>query len=80
MKKIFSIVYGKYRTIKNHKTSYIFEKKLVISIICSKYDSKDEKVFKEEKSIEILKIYDLINNIEKYQKGQSDWRKHKSRI
>ena len=80
MKKIFSIVYGKYRTIKNHKASYIFEKKLVISIICSKYGSKDEKVFKEEKSIEILKIYDLTNNIEKYQKGKSDWRKHKSRI
>ena len=57
------------KTIKHHT---FLKKKLVISIICSKYGSKDEKVFKEEKSIEILKIYDLINNIEKYQKGKSD--------
>ena len=29
--------------------------------------SEDEKIFKEEESIEILKILGLINNIEKYQ-------------
>ena len=30
--------------------------------------NKDEKIFKEE-SIEVFKILDLINNIEKYQKS-----------
>ena len=33
--------------------SYIFEKTLVLSIICSKCENKDEKIFKEEESIEI---------------------------
>ena len=52
---------------KNRKISYIFEKKLVLSIICSKFGSKDEKIFKEEQSIKILKILGLINSIEQYQ-------------
>ena len=30
--------------------------------------NEDEKLFKEEESIEILKILGLINNIEEYQK------------
>ena len=39
-----------------------------------------KKVFKEEK-IEILKIIDLIINIEEYQKIYNhEWRKHKSKI
>ena len=40
----------------------------MLSTICIKYGSKDGNIFKEEESIEILKIIDLINNIEKYQK------------
>ena len=40
-----------------------------------------KKIFKEEKSIEILKILGLINNIAEYQKIYNHaWRKHKSRI
>ena len=31
--------------------------------------SKDERIFKKEESIEILKIIDLTNDIEKYQKN-----------
>ena len=42
-----------------------FYKKIVVSFICSKCGSKDEKIFKEE-LIEILKILDLMNNIEQY--------------
>ena len=38
------------------------------------------KIFKEEESIEILKILGLITNIEEYQKYSHDWRKHKSKI
>ena len=61
--------------------SYIFKKALSLPIFHSKCSHDYEKIFKEEDSIEILKILGLINNIEEYQKiynhGQ---RKHKSRI
>ena len=52
--------------LKNHK--YLLEKTLVLSIICSKCENEDEKIFKEEESIEILKFFGLVNNIEEYQK------------
>ena len=52
--------------LKNHK--YLLEKTLVLSIICSKCENEDEKIFKEEESIETLKIFGLVNNIEEYQK------------
>ena len=68
MKKIYCVVCGIYKKINNPKISYIFVKTLVLSIICSKCGSKDEKIFKEEESIKILKIFGLINNIELYQK------------
>ena len=59
MKKIYCIICGKYRKFEKPKISYLLEKTLVLSIICSKRD-EDEKLFKEEKSIEILKILGLI--------------------
>ena len=40
--------------------SYIFEKALVLSIICIKCKNENEKTFKEEESVEILKITGLI--------------------
>ena len=42
---------------------YILEKTLVLSIICSKSKNEDEKIFKEEESIEILKMLGLMENI-----------------
>ena len=39
------------------------KKTLVLSIVCSKCNNEDEKIFKEEESIEILKIPFLIENI-----------------
>ena len=57
------IICGKYRKFKNPKISYIFEKTLVLSIICSKCKMEDEKILKEEESIEILKILGLFKNI-----------------
>ena len=63
MKKICCVVFGKYRKFKNSKTSYAFEKTLVLSIIFSKCKNEDEKVFKEEESIEKLKILGLIKSI-----------------
>ena len=47
--------------------SYLLEKTLVLSVICSKCKNKNEKIFKEEESMAILKILGLINNVENYQ-------------
>ena len=43
--------------------SYMLEKILVLSIICSKRKNEDEKLFKEEESIEMSKFLGLIENI-----------------
>ena len=67
-------IFGKYRKFKSPKVSYIFEKTLVLSIICSKLSNKDEKIFKEEESIKIWKFLGL-NKVEQY-----DWWKQNSRI
>ena len=64
MKKMYCVICGGYRKFKNPKISYIFEKTLFLSIICSKCENEDEKIFKEEESIEILKILGLIKNKE----------------
>ena len=42
---------------------YLLEKILVLSIICNKCKNDNRKLFKEEESIEILKINGLIENI-----------------
>ena len=63
MKKLYCAICGKYRKSKNPKILYIFGKTLVLSIICSKCKNEDEKIFKEEESIEILKILGLVENI-----------------
>ena len=47
--------------------SYICDKILLFSSTCNKCGNEDEKLFKEEESIEMLKTLTLINNIEKYQ-------------
>ena len=60
MKKIKRIISGKYRKFKKSKISYIFKKILVIFVIWSKCKNEVEKIFKEEESIEILKIIGLI--------------------
>ena len=56
MKKLYCVICGKYRKFEKPKISYLLEKTLVLSIICSKCKNEDEKLFKEEESIEILKI------------------------
>ena len=68
MKKICCVNCSKYKKFEKRKISYLLEKALVLSIICSKCKNEDEKIFKEGESIEILKILGLINNIEEYQK------------
>ena len=41
----------KYRKFKNPNISYIFYKTAILSVICNKFGSKDEKIFKEEESM-----------------------------
>ena len=63
MKKLYCVNCSKYRKFEKPKISYLLENTLVLSIICRKCKNRNEKIFKEEKSIEILKILGLINNI-----------------
>ena len=61
-------VCNKYRKLKRTKISYIFKKILTCSIVYSKCGHEYEKIFKEDESIEILKILGLIKNIAEHQK------------
>ena len=63
MKKLRCDICGKYRKFEKPKISYVLERVLFLSIICSKCKNEDEKIFKEEDSIQILKIIGLIKNI-----------------
>ena len=64
MKKVCCVICGKYRKCKKSKISYISEKTLVLSINCSKCENENEKILKEEESIEVLKVFSLIKNIQ----------------
>ena len=48
LKKNYCVICGKYRNFEKPKISYLLEKTLVLSIICSKCKNEDEKLFKEE--------------------------------
>ena len=63
MKKLYSVICSKYRKSEKSKISYLLEKASVLSIIYSKCKNEDEKIGKKEKSIEILKILALVENI-----------------
>ena len=54
-----------YRKFKKPKISYLLEKTLALLFIitCSKYKNEDEKSFKEEESIKILKVFGFIEHI-----------------
>ena len=56
MKKIYCVICGKYRKFEKPERSYLLEKTLGLSIICSNCNNKEEKLFKEDESIEILKF------------------------
>ena len=58
------MICSKYRKFEKPKISYLLEKTLVLSVICNKCKIDDEKLFKEEEPIEILKILGLIENIQ----------------
>ena len=61
-KNIYCIKCNKHEKFKNLKY-YTSSIKKVFSFICDKCSSNDYKLFKEEESIEILKVLGLIDNI-----------------
>ena len=67
IKKLYSVACSKYRKLEKLKISYLLVKTLVLSIICSKCKNEDEKLFKKEESIEILKIIGLIQKYNYFQ-------------
>ena len=48
MKILYCFICGKYRDTKNPKISYIFQKKLVLSIFCSTCKNEDGKYLKKK--------------------------------
>ena len=63
MKIPYYVIWGKYRKFGKPKTSYLLEKTLVLSITCSTFKNKGDKLSKKEESVEILKLIGLIGNI-----------------
>ena len=63
MKKLYCIICGNYRNFEKPKITYLVEKILILSIMCSKWKKEDKKLFGEEESIEIFKKLALIGNI-----------------
>ena len=62
MKKIYFVICGKCRKFKILKYHTFLKKSLVTSIICSKCENEDEKIFKEEESIESITNQLLLKN------------------
>ena len=63
MKKLYCVIWGRYRKFEKPKISYLLGKTVVLSINCSKCKDEDEKPIKEEESTKTLKILGLIENI-----------------
>ena len=63
MGKIYCNKCRKYSEFKKHKKSNICDRALLFSSICNKCGKEDQKIFKEEESIEILKFFVYINNM-----------------
>ena len=62
MKKLYCVICDKYRKFEKPKLSYLLKKQLLL-LFCSKCKNEDEKLFKEEESIETLEILGLTENI-----------------
>ena len=64
MKKLYCIICGYYTKFKNPKISNILEKNIGFFYYLQQVKNEDEKIFKEEESIEILKFLGLVENIQ----------------
>ena len=63
MKNLYCTISGQSKKFEKPKISYLLDKSLVLSVICSKCKNEDEKLSKVEELIEILKIFGLIDNV-----------------
>ena len=63
MKKSIALFVASIENLIILKYHTFLKKTLVISIICSKCENEDGKIFKEERLTEISKIFGLIKNI-----------------
>ena len=63
MKQLYCVICGKYKKFEKLKMSYLLEKTLALSVTFSKCKNEEEKLFKGEELIDILKILVLIENI-----------------
>ena len=63
--KLYCVIAVSKEKLKNLKKprKNLLEKTLVLPIICSKCKNEDEKLFKEEESIETLKFFSFRENI-----------------
>ena len=52
MKKLYCILCGKYRKSEKAKMSYLLEKTLLLSIICSKCENEDGKYLNKKNQLE----------------------------
>ena len=57
MKKLHCVIYGKYRKFEKGKISCIFKKKVVLSIICSKWKNEDQKNILRRRFKRDIKIF-----------------------
>ena len=48
MKKLYCVIYSKYRKFAKPKISFFSEKTFALFIICRKWKIEDEKIFKEK--------------------------------
>ena len=68
---MYCVICREYRKFEKLQISYILEKTLILSVICSKCKNEDEKIFKEEESIEeslfdwkyIIPLKKWVNNL-----------------
>ena len=51
MKNLYCVICSKYGKFKKPKISYLLEKTLILSIICSKCKNEEGQIFKEKESI-----------------------------
>ena len=63
MKKLYCVICRTYIKFEKPKISYLLKQTLVLSFIYSECKNKDEKTFKEEKRIDILKALGLFQSI-----------------
>ena len=51
MKKLYCVICGKYRKFEKPKISYLLEKTLVLSVICSKCKNEGENYSKKKNQL-----------------------------